>query len=123
MDLCSETHVFREALPCPNSGQFLYMLKLVFITSTNPAYDLTPGPHSGYAPESTQCQLCDVFISQFAFRVSLEGTSEASPTSDRRQKAPLKWLMVQPMRIVLSIANGAPPPMEAAIFEAELHTE
>ena len=33
---------------------------------------------------------------------------EASLTSGRRQRAPLKWLMVQPIRVVLLIANGGP---------------
>ena len=59
------------------------------------------------------------FSAQFAFRVCHCGASEASPTSDRRQKSPLIWLMVHPIRIVLLIANGSPP-MEATIFEAEL---
>ena len=42
-----------------------------------------------------------------------------SPTSgwrEGRQKAPLKWLLVQPIRIVLLIVNGNPH-MEAAIFK------
>ena len=61
-------------------------------------------------------------------------------------KAPLKWLLVQPIRIVLLIANDSPlwrppswktlpanqncsfnckwwPPIEAAILEGELHSE
>ena len=47
------------------------------------------------------------FVAQFVFRVCLRGASEAPPTSAGRQMAPLKWLPVQPIRIVLFIANGS----------------
>ena len=58
----------------------------------------------------------DMTLCQFAFRVCLRGTSEASHTSDRRQKVPLNWLSVQPMRIVLLIAKGSLP-VEAVILK------
>ena len=57
------------------------------------------------------------FLAQSAFRVCLWGASEVSPTSEwrkRRQNAPRKWPSVQPIKIVLLIANGSPH-MEAAI--------
>ena len=65
---------------------------------------------------SLQC-----YFAQFVFRVCLRSASKASPTSEwreGRQKALLNWLPVQPIRIVLLVANGSPP-MEAAIFQAE----
>ena len=47
-------------------------------------------------------------LAQFVFRVCLRGALEVSPTSDRRQNAPLKWLPVEPIRIVFLIANYSP---------------
>ena len=60
--------------------------------------------HQGCVQSTPLNQLRDPFMSN----LRSGSASEAPPTSDRRQKVPLKWLMVQPMRIVLLIANGGP---------------
>ena len=102
----------------------------------------SPGPHSWYVSESCPSQLCDGFYPNLCSG----SASEASLTSERRQKAPIKWPTVQPMTIVCLIPNSSPlrrlpfwktlsanqscsfnckwlPPMEDTIFEAELHSE
>ena len=66
----------------------------------------TPGLHSGDASRVDFKSTPQQFLAQF--RVCLRGASKVSSTSDRRQKAPLKWPTVQPMRNVLLIANGNP---------------
>ena len=77
--------------------------------------DLTPGLCSGYAPPSrlwvdSEASLW-CFFAQFTFRICHGDASETSPTSEwreGRQKAPLKWSLVLPIRIVLLIANDSP---------------
>ena len=69
------------------------------------ASDFLQQPWHKYRKLYTMTPRC-VFFALFAFRVCLGGAFEAPLTSELRQKAPLKWLTVQRMRIVYLIANG-----------------
>ena len=104
----------------------------------------TSGLHSGYVSKvPLQCFFAQFYV-QGLSRRCLWGVE--SGWRERRQKAPLKWPLMQPIRIVLLIANSSPlwwppfckifsanqscsfdckwwPPMEVAIFKAELCSE